>query len=172
MSSTTSMFDEVVEPKPEERNVVYVYTEGACATNDGPGGYAAIIRINGVQCQAGQGFPVTNQNQMDLLAVVVALETLRDIPQYKALPMVIRTTSRYVLNPIQMDWITSWRKNQWRKKDKKPVPNMMIWQRLAAVREILNVSFEHVKGAEEKLYTIPCRELAEDFAKQVVEGAQ
>ena len=57
---------------------VEIYTDGACSGNPGPGGYAAILIYNNVEKEISDGEPNTTNNKMEMLAVIKALEILKE----------------------------------------------------------------------------------------------
>ena len=95
-----------------------VYTDGACSGNPGPGGYGAILVWNGHEKELSEGFAETTNNKMELLAVITALEAIKE-------PCIVTVTSdsKYVVDAIEKGWLESWRTNGWRKADKKPALN-------------------------------------------------
>ena len=58
----------------------------------------------------------------------------------------VYSDSAYVVNSIEKGWIYSWKKNGWRKADKKEVKNVDLWERLLKQMEIHDVKFLKVKG--------------------------
>ncbi len=120
---------------------VILYTDGACSGNPGPGGYGAILIYNGVEKEISGGEANTTNNKMEMLAVIKGLEMLKE-------PCIVNvySDSAYVVNSIEKGWIYSWKKNGWRKADKKEVKNIDLWERLLKQMEIHQVKFLKVKG--------------------------
>ena len=58
------------------RPVIYLYTDGACSGNPGPGGYGVVLRCGDYEKEMSQGFEQTTNNRMELLAVIVGLEAI------------------------------------------------------------------------------------------------
>lgn len=125
----------------ENLTFVEIFTDGACSGNPGPGGWGAILRSNGVEKELSGGEIHTTNNRMELLAVINALEALKRPCKVK-----ITTDSSYVVNGINEGWAESWRKNGWRKKDKKPALNPDLWERLLNLLEIHQAEFVWIKG--------------------------
>ena len=120
---------------------VILYTDGACSGNPGPGGYGARLIYNGVEKEISGGEANTTNNKMEMLAVIKGLEMLKE-------PCIVNvySDSAYVVNSIEKGWIYSWKKNGWRKADKKEVKNIDLWERLLKQMEIHQVKFLKVKG--------------------------
>jgi ribonuclease HI len=122
--------------KPE----VEIFTDGACSGNPGPGGWAAILRMDGRERELSGGDPATTNNRMELMGAISGLEALKR-------PCKVRlfTDSVYVKDGATK-WIHGWKKNGWRTSDKKPVKNVELWQRLDAARAAHEVAWIWVKG--------------------------
>lgn len=120
---------------------VILYTDGACSGNPGPGGYGAILIYNGVEKEISGGEKNTTNNKMEMMAVIKGLEMLKEPCEVE-----VYSDSAYVVNSIEKGWIYSWKKNGWKKADKKEVKNIDLWERLLKQIEIHNVTFKKVKG--------------------------
>lgn len=120
---------------------VILYTDGACSGNPGSGGYGAILIYNGVEKEISGGEANTTNNKMEMLAVIKGLEMLKE-----PCSVSVYSDSAYVVNSIEKGWIYSWKKNGWRKADKKEVKNVDLWERLLKQMEIHDVKFLKVKG--------------------------
>ena len=121
------------------------YTDGACSGNPGPGGWGVLLRaMRGDQIvkerELSGGEADTTNNRMELMAAIMALETLR-----QPSTITIVTDSAYVKNGVT-GWIHGWKRNGWRTSNKKPVKNVEMWQRLDAAQARHQVSWEWVKG--------------------------
>jgi len=119
---------------------VIIHTDGACSGNPGPGGYGAILTFGDVEKELSGGEAHTTNNRMELMAAIVALETLK-----KPCTVDLHTDSQYVQQGIS-GWIHNWKRNGWRTADKKPVKNADLWQRLDAAIQRHNVRWHWVKG--------------------------
>ena len=104
---------------------VEMFTDGACSGNPGPGGWGTILRCNGTEKEMSGGEGNTTNNRMELLAVINGLSALN-----RKCDVTIYTDSQYVVNGITKGWAESWKKNGWRKKDKKPALNPELWEEL------------------------------------------
>ncbi len=119
---------------------VEIYTDGSCLGNPGPGGWAAVLVYSGVEKEFSGGKAMTTNNQMELMAAIMALEALK-----RPVKAVLTSDSAYVRNGITR-WIDGWKKNGWRTAAKKPVANQELWQRLDAAVAKHNISWQWVKG--------------------------
>jgi len=119
---------------------VEIFTDGACSGNPGPGGFGALLRWGDKERELWGGEPATTNNRMELMAAIVALETLKR-------PMKVRVTtdSVYVKDGITK-WIHGWKKNGWRTASKAPVKNEDLWRRLDASLATHTVEWRWVKG--------------------------
>ena len=130
--------------QPDDPRLAYVllFTDGACAGNPGPGGWAYVL-IHPASCKQREesgGEPHTTNNRMELMAAISALEALKR-PSHVDL----HTDSEYVKNGITT-WIHGWKKNGWRTADRKPVKNAELWQRLEEALARHEVKWHWVKG--------------------------
>jgi ribonuclease HI len=119
---------------------VTIYTDGACSGNPGPGGCGAILQFNGTEKELMGGEPHTTNNRMELLAAISALEALK-----RPVTVDLYTDSEYLRGGIT-GWINNWKRNGWRTKDKKPVKNIDLWQRLDAALGEHRIQWHWVKG--------------------------
>jgi len=120
--------------------VVEIFTDGACSGNPGPGGWGAVLRFRDVERELSGFEPGTTNNRMELMAAIVALETLKRPCRVR-----LHTDSRYVMDGITR-WLPDWKRRQWRTADKKPVKNVDLWQRLEAALERHDVHWLWVRG--------------------------
>lgn len=121
------------------------YTDGACSGNPGPGGWGALLQAheNGAVIKERElkgGAPETTNNQMELMAAIMALETLG-----KPCAITVITDSAYVKNGVT-GWIHGWKRNGWRTSSRKPVKNVELWQRLDEAQARHQVTWQWVKG--------------------------
>lgn len=120
---------------------VYIFSDGACSGNPGPGGYGVILRCDGREKELSGGEPHTTNNRMELMGVITGLEALK----YPC-KVILQTDSKYVVDSVTKGWAKSWQKNNWIKSDKKPALNSDLWERLLNLLEIHNVTFNWIKG--------------------------
>lgn len=134
---------------------VILYTDGACSGNPGLGGYAAILIYNNIEKEIVGGQKDTTNNKMEMMAVIKGLEMLKEPCEVE-----VYSDSAYVVNSIEKGWIYSWRKNGWKKADKKEVKNIDLWERLLKQLEIHKVTFNKVKGHAQDELNNRCDKLA------------
>lgn len=121
---------------------ISIYTDGGCSCNPGPGGYGAILVVNGTEQEISGGFRLTTNNRMELMACIVALRAL----QQRDRPITVYSDSSYVVNGISKGWAKGWRQRGWIKSDKQPAVNPDLWAELLELVEAMDVTFQWVKG--------------------------
>lgn len=114
-----------------------MYTDGSSRGNPGPGGYGVILRFGAKQKEFFEGFRYTTNNRMELLAVIIGLESLKTT-QY---PVHIYSDSKYVIDAITKGWVSNWKKTAY--KGKK---NGDLWDRYLAIQSSFKIQFFWVKG--------------------------
>ena len=124
-----------------EKKTVYIFSDGACSGNPGPGGYGVILRCDGREKELFGGEAATTNNRMELSGVIAGLEALK----YPC-KVILQTDSKYVVDGIEKGWAKSWQRNNWIKSDKKPALNKDLWERLLKLLEIHDVRFSWIKG--------------------------
>lgn len=134
---------------------VEVYTDGACSGNPGPGGWGAILRYGGVEKELSGYNRETTNNRMELTAAIRGLEALKEPCRVK-----LYTDSQYLAKAINQGWLKSWKKNGWRKSDKKPVLNVELWKQLDSQLTRHVVTIHWVKGHAQNKYNNRCDALA------------
>ncbi len=141
---------------------IELFTDGACSGNPGPGGWGAVLRYEGHEKELSGGEKNTTNNRMELTAAIMGLSALKE-------PCTVRlvTDSKYVADGITKGWAQSWRKNNWRKADKKPALNPDLWEKLLELCETHDVTIEWVKGHAGHPENERCDRLAVDFYKNL-----
>lgn len=119
---------------------VYLYTDGACKGNPGPGGWGYLLKCGEKSIHDSGSEKDTTNNRMELMAVINGLSKLN-----RFCNVIISTDSQYVKNGME-EWIHNWKKNGWKGSNKKPVKNVDLWQRLDTLVQKFNVSWEWIKG--------------------------
>ncbi len=119
---------------------VEIFTDGACSGNPGPGGWGALLRINGHEKELFGGERHTTNNRMEMMAAIMALESLK-----RPVSAVLSTDSTYLRNGITK-WLPGWKAKNWRTAGNKPVKNVDLWQRLEKAIERHQVQWRWVKG--------------------------
>lgn len=143
---------------------VEIFTDGACSGNPGPGGWGVILRYKGKEGELWGGERDTTNNRMELTAAIKGLSALKE-------PCKVRlvTDSKYVADGITKGWAESWRKNGWRKADKKPALNSDLWEKLLDLLQIHDVTIDWVKGHAGHPENERCDKLAVEYYKKLQE---
>jgi len=116
---------------------ITIYTDGSSIGNPGPGGYGAVLIAGAHRRELSQGYRLTTNNRMELMAVIVALEALK-IPNST---VTIYTDSQYVVNSVEKKWVFGWEKKKFEGKK-----NPDLWQRFLKVYRQHIIHFKWVKG--------------------------
>ncbi|OGT45198.1 MAG: ribonuclease HI [Gammaproteobacteria bacterium RIFCSPHIGHO2_12_FULL_41_20] len=119
---------------------VVIYTDGACQGNPGPGGWGVLLRYNNREKTLSGAVQKTTNNRMELTAAIKALSVLRE-----SCSVELYTDSKYLQQGV-MTWLPQWKKNQWKKSDKKPVKNQDLWQALDIEASRHKIHWHWVKG--------------------------
>jgi ribonuclease HI len=136
---------------------VFIYTDGACSGNPGPGGWGAVLKYPAAdrELRLSGAEPGTTNNRMELIAVIQALWTLK-----RSARVMITTDSRYVVDAFQAGWIANWQRNGWRTAGKKPVKNADLWRELLEAMRPHQVVWHWIRGHAGH----PENELADELA--------
>lgn len=134
---------------------VTLYTDGACSGNPGPGGWGVILEYMGHEKELSGGEENTTNNRMELTGVIEGLKALKE-------PCIVElySDSKYVIDGLSKGWAESWRKNGWRKADKKPALNPDLWELLLELTAQHDMRYHWVKGHAENPKNNRCDELA------------
>ena len=116
---------------------IFIYTDGAASGNPGPGGYGIVMIAGKHRKELAEGFRMTTNNRMELLAVIVALETIKT----QGSEVLVTSDSKYVVDAVEKGWLFNWQKKGF--KGKK---NPDLWRRFLVVYKKHTVRFEWVKG--------------------------
>jgi ribonuclease HI len=135
--------------------MITIYTDGSSLGNPGPGGYGVVMLSGKHRKELSEGFRLTTNNRMELLSVIVALESLKNDES----SVTIYSDSKYVVDSVEKRWVFGWEK-----KDFKKQKNPDLWQRFLEVYRKHNVKFVWVKGHHTTKENNRCDELAVDAA--------
>ena len=130
---------------------VAIYTDGAAKGNPGKGGYGIVLLSGKLRKELSKGFRLTTNNRMELLAVIVSLETLKKKPE----SVIIYSDSKYVVDAVEKKWVFGWEKTNFNKKK-----NPDLWIRFLKVYRQHNVAFKWVKGHSDNAENNRCDFLA------------
>ena len=129
---------------------VDLFTDGAAKGNPGPGGYGTILRSGAHEKELSGGFYHTTNNRMELMAVIVGLETLKSSCEVRVV-----SDSKYVVDAFNLRWIDGWKRRGWAK-----VKNPDLWKRLLKAMEPHKVRYEWVRGHNDHPENERCDRLA------------
>lgn len=140
------------------RNKILIYTDGAARGNPGPGGYGVVMKYGTYRKELAQGYRLTTNNRMELLAVIVALEQLKN-PGSEA---TIYSDSRYVCEPVNKRWLFEWEHKGFKKKK-----NADLWKRFLDTYRKHRVELVWVKGHSNIPENERCDQLAVEASQQI-----
>lgn len=120
-----------------QKSTIYLYTDGACSGNPGPGGYGVVLRCGDREKEMSEGFEQTTNNRMELLAVIVGLEAIK----WERADVRVVSDSKYVVDAVSKGWLWKWVKTDFAKK-----ANPDLWRRFIDVYNRHNVTFNWIKG--------------------------
>jgi len=147
--------ENTIEPMKKIDEKILIYTDGASRGNPGPGGFGTLLLYKGHRKELSQGYRFTTNNRMELLAVIVGLETLK----HENLEVVVTSDSRYVVDAVEKGWVFKWEKINFKKKK-----NPDLWKRFLVIYRKHRVSFKWIKGHSQHPLNERCDELAVDAA--------
>lgn len=136
--------------------MITIYTDGAAKGNPGPGGYGAVLKFNKHRKELSEGFRLTTNNRMELLAVIRALQELK----LTGIPVTIYSDSKYVVDAVEKGWLWGWQKKGF--KDKK---NPDLWLRYIPLHLKYKPKFVWVKGHAGNIENERCDQLAVEAAE-------
>jgi ribonuclease HI len=145
---------------------VEIFTDGACSGNPGPGGWGALLRYGKAEKELSGGEPLTTNNRMELMAAIMALESLKRPSRVK-----LTTDSQYVKDGLTK-WLPQWEARGWKTADKKPVKNVDLWQRLQAAMKPHDVELHWVRGHDGHLENERVDELARNAIKHFTSSSR
>ena len=135
---------------------VELFTDGACKGNPGVGGWGALMRFGETEKRLFGAEAETTNNRMELMAVIAALEALKN----SGTEVIVYSDSKYVVDSVEKKWVFGWQKKGF--KGKK---NIDLWKRFLLVYPKHNVKFVWVKGHAGNFYNERCDELAVQAAE-------
>ncbi len=139
-------------PSPGE---IAIYTDGGCRGNPGPGGYGVIIVAGEKRTEFAQGFRLTTNNRMEMMACIAALKTLKTPAD-----VILHSDSRYVVNGINKGWARKWRTNHWMRTKSEAAENSDLWAQLLDLCDSHRVRFVWIHGHAGHPENERCDELA------------
>ena len=130
---------------------VEIYTDGAAKGNPGNGGYGVVLLSGKHRKEISQGFKLTTNNRMELLAVIIGLESLKKEGE----TVIIYSDSKYVVDAVEKKWVFGWEKKNFNKKK-----NPDLWIRFLKIYRQHSVTFKWVKGHSNNIENDRCDLLA------------
>ena len=131
--------------------MITIYTDGASRGNPGPGGFGVVMISGSHRKEISQGYRLTTNNRMELLSVIVALESLKKEGQ----EVTIYSDSQYVVYAVEKKWVFGWEKKNYSGKK-----NADLWSRFLRVYRKHKVKFVWVRGHASNIENNHCDELA------------
>lgn len=117
--------------------MIKIYTDGASSGNPGPGGYGTIMKYGEHEKELSQGYELTTNNRMELMAVIAGLEAIKK----QGIPVTIYSDSKYVIDTVEKGWLWSWEKKDFAKK-----ANPDLWKRYIPLHRKYKPRFVWVRG--------------------------
>jgi ribonuclease HI len=130
---------------------VEIYSDGAASGNPGPGGYGTILMCGAHRKELSGGYAYTTNNRMELLAVIVGLEALKQ----EKCDVTVYSDSSYVVNAVEKNWVFNWQRKRFRNQK-----NADLWLRLLKSYHKHNVKFVWIKGHAGNPFNERCDKLA------------
>ena len=135
---------------------IIIYTDGAAKGNPGNGGYGIVMMSGGHRKELSQGFKLTTNNRMELLAVIIALEEIKK----ENSEIILYSDSKYVVDAVERNWVFGWEKKNFNKKK-----NPDLWIRFLKIYRKHKVSFVWIKGHADNKENERCDALAVEAAE-------
>jgi ribonuclease HI len=139
------------------RDKIIIYTDGAARGNPGPGGYGVVMKYGSYRKELAQGYRLTTNNRMELLAVIAALEQLK----YNGSRVTVYSDSRYVCEAVNQRWLFDWERKGFKKKK-----NPDLWKRFLESYRKHHVKLVWVKGHSNIPENERCDQLAVEASHQ------
>jgi ribonuclease HI len=131
--------------------MIKIFTDGAAQGNPGPGGYGTILRFGTHEKELSQGYRLTTNNRMELMAVIAGLEAILK----PGIPVTIYSDSKYVVEAVEKGWIWGWEKKDFAKK-----ANSDLWKRYIKLHHKFKPKFVWIRGHAGHVENERCDQLA------------
>jgi ribonuclease HI len=135
---------------------IIIYTDGSAKGNPGPGGYGAILMSGDHQLELSEGYRLTTNNRMELMAVIAALQALKK----ENLQVEIYSDSQYVVKAVKEGWLKKWMATDFRGGKK----NADLWRQFHQLSQKQHLHFHWVKGHADNEFNNRCDQLATSAA--------
>lgn len=136
--------------------MIEIYTDGSARGNPGPGGYGVILKYGKHEKELSQGFRLTTNNRMELLAVIEGLKALK----VEGLQVLVTSDSRYVVDAVEKGWVFGWEKKGFAQKK-----NPDLWKAFLVQYRKHKVKFHWIKGHNLHPFNERCDQLATTAAQ-------
>jgi|TARA_B100001063_G_C16451535_1_gene398571 ribonuclease HI len=139
--------------------LINIFTDGSSRGNPGPGGYGIVMeqKDTGYSKEFSEGFRLTTNNRMELLAVIEALKKIKT----KNADVVVYTDSKYVSDSVKKKWVFNWQKNNFKKKK-----NVDLWTEFLKIYPKHSIKFIWIKGHNDHPQNERCDSLAVEASKK------
>lgn len=134
-----------------------LYTDGAATGNPGPGGYGVVLESGSHRKEISEGFRLTTNNRMELMAVIIGLEAIKINNAH----ILVVSDSKYVVDAVEKKWVFGWEKKGFAKKK-----NPDLWKRFLQIYRKHKVDFKWVKGHAGHPQNERCDQLAVEASKK------
>lgn len=155
------MDSKVILMSSENKSKVIIYTDGACKSNPGPGGFSAVLLYDNHRKEISGGYRLTTNNRMEMMAAIYALEALK-----KNCDVMLYSDSQYLVNAMNKGWAVRWQKNNWKRNKSDKAENIDLWKRILLLCEKHTVKFIWVKGHAGNPENERCDKLSSSKAKE------
>lgn len=135
---------------------ITIYTDGSSRGNPGPGGYGVILMSGTHRKEISQGYKLTTNNRMELMAVIAGLKALKK----EGMNVTIYSDSQYVVKAVEQGWLNTWIKTNFKGGKKNPD----LWKEYYRVSQKHKIKFVWVKGHADNSFNNRCDELATEAA--------
>lgn len=136
---------------------IIIYTDGAAAGNPGPGGYGVILISGRHRLEKSEGYKLTTNNRMELMAVIDGLESLKR----PGSNVIVYTDSKYVSDAVEKGWLFQWESKAFKKKK-----NQDLWIRFLKSYRKHHVRFHWIKGHSSNPENEKCDQMAVEASKR------
>jgi ribonuclease HI len=141
-------------------NQTYIFTDGACLGNPGPGGYGLIIIENNYVQERGAFFEHTTNNKMEMIGVITGLHLVDSTN-----PIMVLTDSEYVIKGITQ-WIPRWKQKNWKTAAGNSVANQALWIQMESLSQGKSITWQHIRGHRGYIGNERAHTLASAFAEK------
>ena len=141
---------------------VFIYTDGSCKFNPGPGGWGAVLVYGRREKELSGGERETTNNRMELTAAIMALRALKEPYEVH-----LSSDSKYLIDGLEKGWAASWREKGWKKADRSAAQNPDLWEELLELLKVHKITeYEWVKGHAGHPYNERCDAMAQSEANK------